>query len=156
MLKNKLFIGVLVLTISGAAAQSQQQMGPKETGGTVGGALIGGVLGSALGGSGAGRIVGGVAGAAVGGFIGNRIGASLDEEDRRAMSRSTRSAMTSGSSSQFTNKKTGVRGTAKVIGNSRNASGQACRTVAQEVVLKDGSVVRDQVTGCKGPNGWAV
>jgi surface antigen len=154
MLKNKLFVGVLVLTMSGTAAQSQ--MGPKESGGTVGGALIGGVLGSALGGSGAGRIVGGVAGAAVGGFIGNRIGASLDEEDRRAISRSTRSAMTSGSSSQFTNKKTGVRGTAKVVGSSRNASGQACRTVAQEVVLKDGSVVRDQVTGCKGPNGWAV
>jgi surface antigen len=154
MLKNKLFIGILVLTVSGAAAHAQ--MGPKESGGTVGGALIGGVLGSALGGSGAGRIVGGVAGAAVGGFIGNRIGASLDEEDRRAMSRSTRSAMTSGSSSQFANKKTGVKGSAKVISNTRNASGQACRTVAQEVVLKDGSVVRDQVTGCKGPNGWAV
>ncbi len=154
MLKNTILTGVLVLALSGTAAQSQ--MGPKESGGTVGGALIGGVLGSALGGSGAGRIVGGVAGAAVGGFIGNRIGASLDEEDRRAMSRSTRAALTSGSSSQFSNKKTGVKGTAKVIGNSRNASGEACRTVAQEVVLKDGSVVRDQVTGCKGPNGWAV
>lgn len=154
MLKNKLFAGVLVLILSGTA--SQAQMGPKESGGTVGGALLGGVLGSALGGSGAGRIVGGVAGAAVGGFIGNRIGASLDEEDRRAMSRSTRTALTSGSSSQFSNKKTGVRGTAKVISNTKNASGQACRTVAQEVVLKDGSVVRDQVTGCKGANGWAV
>jgi hypothetical protein len=43
-----------------------------------------------------------------------------------------------------------------VISNTKNASGQACRTVAQEVVLKDGSVVRDQVTGCKGANGWAV
>jgi surface antigen len=154
MIAKNLFVGALVLTILGSVAQAQ--MGPKESGGTVGGALIGGVLGSALGGSGAGRIVGGVAGAAVGGMIGNRIGASLDEEDRRAMSRSTRSAMTSGSSSQFTNKKTGVKGTAKVISNSRNASGQACRTVAQEVVLKDGSVVRDQVTGCKGANGWAV
>lgn len=154
MLKNKLLMGALVLTLSGATAQAQ--MGPKESGGTVGGALLGGVLGSALGGSGAGRIVGGVAGAAVGGLIGNRIGASLDEEDRRAMSRSTRAALTSGSSSQFTNKKTGVRGTAKVISNTKNASGQACRTVAQEVVMKDGSVVRDQVTGCKGANGWAV
>ena len=154
MLKRNLLVGVMVLAVSAPVANAQ--MGPKESGGTVGGALIGGILGSALGGSGAGRIVGGVAGAAVGGLIGNRIGASLDEEDRRAMVRSTRSAMTSGSSSQFTNKKTGVRGTAKVVNNSRNASGQACRTVAQEVVLKDGSVVRDQVTGCKGPNGWAV
>ena len=154
MLRKNLFIGALVLVVSGTAAQAQ--MGPKEQGGTVGGALIGGVLGSALGGSAAGRIVGGVAGAAVGGLIGNRIGASLDEEDRRAMMRSTRSALASGSSSQFTNKKTGVRGTAKVVGTSKNASGQACRTVAQEVVMKDGSVVRDQVTGCKGPNGWAV
>jgi len=154
MVKNTLVIGAVILAMSGTVTHAQ--MGPKESGGTVGGALIGGILGSAFGGSGAGRVVGGLAGAAVGGFIGNRIGASLDEEDRRAMANSTRSAMTSGSARSFSNRKTGVRGSAKVIGNSRNASNQPCRTVQQEVVLKDGSVVRDTVTGCKGPNGWSV
>lgn len=148
-----IFLVLLLLCVGTARAQ---EMGPKETMGTVGGALLGGVFGSMIGGNAAGHIVGGIAGAAIGGFIGNRFGASLDEQDRIALAQATKRAMTSGGRSSFSNRNTGVRGTARVTGTSKNLVGQTCRTVEQEVVLKDGSVSRDTVTGCKGPNGWSV
>lgn len=133
-----------------------QPMGPNETIGTFGGALVGGAVGSMFGGNAAGHIVGGIAGAAIGGFLGNRIGASLDEQDRRSLALATQKSMSSGGRSGFSNKRTGVRATTRVTGTSKNLTGQTCRTVEQEVVLKDGSVSKDTVTGCKGPNGWAV
>lgn len=34
------------------------------------------------------------------------------------------------------------------------ASGRTCRTIQQEITLKDGSTHTEDVTACKGPNGW--
>jgi surface antigen len=135
------------------AVPVQAQMGPRESEGTAAGAIFGGILGGALGGRGGGAIGGAIAGAAIGGFLGNRIGAALDEEDRRAVAQVTRSAAASGKSRRYTNKKTGVKARADVV-SSRRVDGRECRTVKQEVVLKDGSVLSDTVRACKGPNGW--
>lgn len=146
---------LLFLFCSFSSAQAQG-MGPKESTGTFSGAVLGGAIGSMFGGDAAGRIVGGLAGAAIGGMIGNRIGASLDEEDQRRLAQATRQAMSSGGASKFSNSRTGVKGSARVTKTSKNPSGQTCRTVTQEVVLKNGSVSRDTVTGCKGLNGWSV
>ena len=144
---------VVVITLVLPNSAIAQQLGPKEGIGTGLGAILGGVIGSQVG---RGSVLGGVAGAVIGGLIGNRIGAALDEQDRRSLEQITRATMSSGSSRSFRNKKTGVRGTTRVVNNSRNASGQACRTVQQEVVLRDGSLSRDTVTGCRGQNGWVV
>jgi hypothetical protein len=144
--------GALML---GAAALSpaQAQMGPKESEGTAAGTILGGIIGGALGGRGGSAVGGALAGAAIGGLIGNRIGASLDEEDRAALAQATRSAITTGRSRRYTNKRTGVKARAQVV-SSRKVEGRECRTVKQEVVLKDGSVLSDTVRACKGPNGW--
>jgi len=127
-------------------------MGPREQDGTATGGIIGGALGGMVGGR--GSVLGGVAGAAIGSFIGNRIGASLDAADRQALAAESRAAVVSGKSRKF-NRKSGVRGRVDVIGNSQS-NGRQCRTIKQEVVLKDGSVVNDTVTACKGPGGWQV
>jgi len=130
------------------------QMGPKESQGTVGGALLGGIVGGLIGHGGSGSIVGGIAGAAIGGFIGNRIGASLDEKDRVALARATHAAFASGHSQRFS-RRSGVRGRVNVVSSTR-VDGKPCRTVKQEVVLKDGRVLSDTVSACRGPHGWQV
>lgn len=139
----------------GSAAPSQAQMGPQESGGTLGGSILGGVIGGAIGGRGSRAVVGAVAGAAIGGMIGNRIGAALDAQDRAAVAQATRSAMTSGKSRSYVSKRTGIKARAQVVSSTKTA-GRECRTIKQEVVLKDGSVLNDTVRACKGPNGWEV
>jgi len=144
-----LALGLVVTSV----APTQAQMGPRESEGTAAGAIFGGIIGGVLGGRGAGAIGGAIAGAAVGSFIGNRIGAALDAEDRAAVEQVTRSAVTTGKSRRYANKRTGVKARAQVV-SSRKVDGRECRTVKQEVVLKDGSVLSDTVRACKGPNGW--
>lgn len=130
------------------------QMGQKESQGTIGGALIGGIVGGLVGGGGSNSVIGGIAGAAIGGLIGNRIGASLDQEDRAALARATRNAFASGKSQRFS-RRSGAHGAVSVVSSS-NVDGKPCRTVKQEVILKDGNIVTDTVSACRGPRGWQV
>lgn len=138
--------------VVGLASPAPAQMGPREQEGTAAGALIGGALGGALGGR--NPVAGAIVGAAVGSFVGNRIGASLDEADRQALSSATRAAVVSGKSKRFS-RKGGARGKVDVVRTSQS-NGRQCRTLRQEVVLKDGRVLNDTVNACKGPRGWEV
>jgi surface antigen len=153
---NRLVGGLAaLLVLVGSAAPAPAQMGPKEGEGTAAGAIVGGIVGGLIGGRGASAVGGAIAGAAIGGFIGNRVGAALDEEDRIAFEAATRRAITSGKSQRYANKRTGVRARAQVV-SSQRVQGKSCRTVKQEVVLKDGRVMSDTVRACRGPNGWEV
>jgi surface antigen len=143
---------VTALVVGLASPASAQMMGPREEGGTAAGALIGGALGGALGGR--NPVAGAIVGAAVGSFVGNRIGAALDEADRQALSSATRAAVVSGKPKRFS-RKGGARGKVDVVRTSQS-NGRQCRTLRQEVVLKDGRVLNDTVNACKGPRGWEV
>lgn len=37
---------------------------------------------------------------------------------------------------------------------SQSAQGRLCRTITQTIVLKDGTTKAEELTACKGPNGW--
>src|SRR5690606_22517678 len=66
----------------GACRQgSYGQYGTKETLGTLGGAALGGFVGSQIG-SGKGRLAATAAGVVLGGLLGNYVGRGLDEADR--------------------------------------------------------------------------
>jgi uncharacterized protein YcfJ len=147
--------GLAALAILAGSVMPAAQGGPREEEGTAAGAILGGVIGGLIGGRGAAAVGGAFAGAAIGGFIGNRIGAALDEEDRIAFERATRRAIVSGRSQRYRNKRTGVSARAQVV-SSQKVQGKPCRTVKQEVVLKDGKVMSDTVRACRGPNGWEV
>jgi surface antigen len=146
---------VVVTSLGATTLPAQAQMGPREGEGTAAGALLGGVLGGIAGGRGSGGVAGAVAGAAIGGFIGNRIGAALDEQDRQALAQATRATATTGKPRQFTSRRSGARGRVDVVSSSR-VDGRECRTIRQQVVLKDGSNLSDTVRACKGPRGWEV
>jgi len=150
-----LVCGLAALSILAGTVAPAPAQGPHEEGGTAAGAMLGGVIGGLIGGRGGAAVGGAIAGAAIGGFIGNRIGAALDEEDRIAFERATRRAIISGKSQRYANKRTGVRARAQVV-SSQKVQGKPCRTVKQEIVLKNGNVVSDTVRACRGPNGWEV
>jgi surface antigen len=139
----------------GSVAPASAQMGPREGEGTAAGAIMGGIIGGLIGGHGGAAVGGAIAGTIIGGMIGNRIGAQLDAEDRAWLDQATRVAIRSGKSQRRSNKKTGVKMRAQVV-SSQKVDGKPCRTIKQEVVLKDGNVVNDTVSACRGPNGWEV
>jgi osmotically inducible lipoprotein OsmB len=76
---SRLFI-VMSIVLAGLAACGGNPTGKGETIGTVGGAAVGGMAGSAATG---GSTVGTVGGAVVGGVIGNEVGERYDERKRR-------------------------------------------------------------------------
>jgi osmotically inducible lipoprotein OsmB len=76
---SKTFI-VAAFALAGLAACGGNPTGRGETIGTVGGAAVGGMAGSAATG---GSTIGTVGGAVVGGVIGNEVGERYDERNRR-------------------------------------------------------------------------
>ena len=70
---------VAVFAVAGLAACGGNPTGKGETVGTVGGAAVGGMAGSAMGGGTAGT----VGGAVLGGVIGNEVGERYDERNRK-------------------------------------------------------------------------
>ena len=87
----------------------------KETAGTAGGAVVGGLAGAALARKGdtSGRLAGAAIGTLVGGFFGNRIGVALDRQDREMARRNAHRAMKhgkTGHSHSWRNPRTGNSG----------------------------------------------
>jgi osmotically inducible lipoprotein OsmB len=70
---------VAAFAVAGLAACGGNPTGRGETIGTVGGAAVGGMAGSAMGGGTAGT----VGGAVLGGVIGNEVGERYDERNRK-------------------------------------------------------------------------
>jgi surface antigen len=133
-----------------------QTAGPRQQSGTVIGALVGGAIGSQFGGNVGSRIAAGVLGAAIGGLIGNQIGGYLDEQDRARLAAITRQTAITGSTRQFTSLKSGARVRTRVVNTRVNVAGDTCRTVEQEIVLRDGTAARDTVQACRTNGQWQV
>lgn len=80
-MKKLVCLGLLLVVMADFTACSNMDNSDV---GTLGGAAIGGLLGSRFGG-GSGQVAAAAGGAMLGAFIGNRIGASMDRNDRAAM-----------------------------------------------------------------------
>jgi surface antigen len=130
--------------------------GPKEESGAVLGAVAGGLIGAAVGGRGGAAVASALIGAAAGGMIGAAIGAELDEQDRQEMERMTQASFETGAPRSYVSKRTGVRAKTRVVKTTKTAENKTCRTVQQEVTLKDGTTRTDTVSACKSDQGWVV
>lgn len=156
-MKNKVVIRIMALCLIGLSLAACNQTGrSREQAGTVIGAVAGGLIGSQIGGNAGARVAATLAGAAIGGLIGNRIGAALDAEDQRRLAAITRQSAASGAARSFSNRRTGVTARTRVVGTSTSFSGQACRTVEQQIIKRDGTTVSDRVTACRSGNQWVV
>ena len=146
--------GVVSLALGGCTSGA----GPKESAGTVGGAVLGGLAGSQIGG-GSGRLVAVGVGTLLGGLIGAEIGRSLDRADRAYLEQTTQGALEtnpSGTSSSWSNPDSGNSGHVTPQRTYQSASGQYCREYQQTVVV-GGRKESAYGTACRQPDGtWRV
>jgi surface antigen len=149
-----------MLTLSVAALAlvgCQQGAGPKQQMGTVGGAVLGGLAGSAVGG-GTGRLWATGAGVLLGSLIGSNIGQSLDRADRQYMSQTTQTALESGQAGrpvEWKNPDSGNYGTV-VPQKAYQENNTYCREYSQNIVV-GGKTERAYGTACRQPDGsWQI
>ncbi len=132
--------------------------GNKETGGTLVGGALGGLLGSQFG-SGKGQLVGVALGALAGAWLGSEAGKSLDNADRAAMHRTSQSALETakvGSTSNWSNPDSGNSGTITPTKTYQAPSGEYCREYQQTVTV-GGKTEQAYGTACRQPDGsWKI
>ncbi len=132
---HRSLLGVLSVALLLSACQAET-MGTKEGFGTLGGAAVGGLLGSNIG-KGSGRLAATAAGVVLGGWLGNEIGASLDNADRAAMGSATSRAYTTPVGQQITwnNPQSGNAGTITPVRDGYANDGSYCREFQQTITV---------------------
>lgn len=120
-----------------------------QQGGTVIGAVAGGLLGSQIG-HGDGRAAATILGAIAGGMVGNAIGRSMDDTDRMRTARVLEASPT-GAATQWRNPDTGREYV--VVPTRTYASAQGpCREYTMDVVI-GGRIEKAYGTACRQPDG---
>jgi len=150
-------MALLVVAGMGLAA-CDNNTGPKQTFGTLGGAALGGLAGSQIGG-GKGQLAATAAGVLIGAFLGNEVGSSLDKADRAYMQNTTvRTLETApaGETVPWHNPDSGNQGTVTVQKTYERAPGQYCREFRQTVEI-DGKTELLDGTACRQSDGtWRM
>lgn len=143
--------------LAGCQTAQNAQNNPKATIGAVGGAVLGGYLGSKVGG-GSGQLWATGAGAVLGGLMGREIGASLDRADMAYANQANLAAQTApvGQTITWANPESGNSGAVTPVREGRSASGAYCREFQQEVTI-GGQKQSAFGTACQRPDGsWEI
>ncbi len=131
---------LLALGMTGGTATAAQNCSNWSGGaivGTLGGAALGGFLGSQIG-SGTGRLAFTGAGVLVGGLVGNQIGKALTCEDQQQVSQTTQNTLETqqtGTSVAWNNPDSGNSGTVTPTRTFQAADGRHCREFRQNVTV---------------------
>lgn len=157
--KRRATRAVALALIAGIGLSACQTTGnEKETLGTVGGAILGGILGAQVG-KGTGQLIAVGAGAVLGGIVGSSVGRSLDRADRLEMERTTQTALEEQpdqATSSWVNPNSGASGTVTPQETYQRDDGQYCREYTQTVTI-DGKTEEAYGTACRQPDGsWKI
>lgn len=155
MIRKSALAAVALLMLLPACQTSQ--MGTKEGVGTLGGAAVGGLLGSQIG-QGSGRLVATGAGVLLGGWLGNEIGASLDRADRAYLSGAENRAYTAPIGQQITwnNPQSGNSGVIVPVRDGYANNGAYCREFQQTITV-GGQRQQGYGKACQQPDGsWQI
>ena len=149
---------IVVAMAASLMTACQTNSGTKQTIGGLGGAVLGGLLGSQIGG-GSGRLVAVGAGAVLGGLLGSSIGKSLDDTYKLMMERTTQASLEhvqTGQTSTWSNPDSGHAGTVTPTKTYQEAGGQYCREYQQTVTV--GNEQQEAYgTACRQPDGsWKI
>lgn len=146
---KKLMCLILVMSMLGCANLSNQDMG------TVGGGVIGGLIGSRFGG-GEGQILATGAGVLLGAIIGGRIGQYMDKVDRQQVSQSLENTPT-GKSRQWRNPDSGAEYTVRPTRTYYTDNGtRACREFTTTAII-GGQTEKVYGTACRTDDGsWKI
>ena len=140
-----------------AAACSSSPYGEKQTVGAVGGAAIGGLLGSQFG-DGTGQLVATGAGVLIGGLIGSEVGRTMDEQDRMQANQAVTQAHQAplGETIVWNNPDSGNSGTVTPVRDGSTSSGLYCREFQQTITV-GGETQTAFGTACRQPDGtWRI
>jgi surface antigen len=150
----KIAIAALLVLSLGAC----DTYGQKETGGTLIGAGLGGLLGSQFGG-GTGKLAMTALGVVGGGLLGNQIGRSLDRADQGYAQRASQQAVAApiGETITWNNPQSGNYGSYTPTREGvQSTTGAYCREYQQEVVV-GGRRQQGYGQACRQPDGsWKV
>jgi surface antigen len=150
-------IVVVLIAGLGLGACQTNGPGPKQTVGALGGAVLGGFLGSQVGG-GSGQLWATGAGAVLGALAGSEIGKSLDRADRTYMAQTTQASLEhtrSGETSTWANPDSGHSGTVTPT-RTYQRNGTYCREFQQSVTI-GGAREQAYGTACRQPDGtWNI
>ena len=153
-MKIKMIVAVLAIAVTASACATS---GPKQTVGTLGGAAVGGLIGSQIG-SGTGRLIATGAGVFLGGLIGSEIGRSMDDVDKikndRAVERATTAPI--GETITWNNPDSGHSGAVTPTRDGTSSSGEYCREFQQQVTI-GGNTEEAYGIACRKPDGsWEI
>lgn len=144
-----------VLAVSVAGCESMG--GQKQTGGTLLGAIGGGLAGAQFG-SGSGKIAAAAAGTLLGALVGSEVGRSLDKADLAYANQANQRAQVAPMNQpiQWSNPESGNYGTVTPVREGRTQSGAYCREFQQTVTI-GGKTESAYGTACRQPDGtWKV
>src|SRR5437588_9696430 len=148
----------LALSVGACDGTPETGQGPRETTGTLVGAVAGGLIGSQFGGGTGERIAAGIAGAAIGGLIGNRVGAGMDDDDKRRAYAAQMQALEAGKSGvavAWKNPDSGRYGSV-VPGPAYRSNGLQCRPYTHTIYI-DGRPKVARGNACRNPDGtWTA
>ena len=154
MKTSKIAMAALIALSVGAC----DTYGQKETGGTLLGAGLGGLLGSQFGG-GSGKLVMTALGVVGGGLLGNSIGRSLDRADQSYYQRASQRAVAApiGETITWNNPQSGNYGSVTPTREGyQTSTGSYCREYQQEIVV-GGQRKEGYGQACRQPDGsWKV
>lgn len=156
-MKKLILLTAMIASVGLAGCESMQGAGTKQTVGTAGGAVIGGILGSRVGG-GSGQLWATGAGALIGALVGSEIGKSLDRADRGYLADANQRAHSApiGESISWNNPESGNYGTVTPTRDGRDNSGAYCREY-QQTIYVGGQQETGYGTACQQPDGtWKI
>lgn len=157
MLRSSLRAPLIFALVLLLPACQTDNMGTKEGMGTLGGAALGGLLGSQIG-KGSGNLAATGAGVLLGAWLGNEIGASLDKADRTELSRAESRAYTAPMGQQITwnNPQSGNSGTIVPVRDGYAGNGAYCREF-QQTIMVGGKKQQGFGKACQQPDGsWKI
>lgn len=131
--------------------------GNKQTIGTAGGAVAGGLLGSTIG-QGTGKLIAVGAGTLIGAWLGNEVGSSLDNADKAALMNAQGQAYGApiGQQINWNNPSSGNSGVIVPVRDGYTNNGMYCREFQQKVTV-GGRTQNGYGTACKQPDGdWKI
>jgi len=156
-MKKILLMVAMIATVGLVGCETAQNSGTKQKVGAVGGAVIGGILGSKVGG-GSGQLWATGAGAILGGLVGSEIGQSLDRADRIFMGEANTKAQSAplGETISWNNPESGNSGTVTPTRDGSTPSGEYCREY-QQTIYVGGQQETGYGIACQRPDGtWEI
>lgn len=156
-MKKLILLTAMIASVGLAGCESMQGAGTKQTVGSVGGAVIGGVLGSQVG-KGDGRLWTTGIGTLLGALVGSEVGRSLDKADIAYAQRANEQAHSApiGEAITWNNPESGNSGSVVTTRDGTNQQGRYCREY-QQTIYVGGQQETGYGIACQQPDGtWEI